>query len=218
MARIVAVANLKGGCGKSTIAVNLAAELAGPRRRIVLVDADTQGTASRWLEQGDMLLRGEPLPLESPRAAERWITRVLGLDADVIVIDCPPHIGAATEAAVGIADLVAVPVSASGADLMATTEALELITRARARRQDGGPLCLLVPSRIDRRTRPGREIEAALKGFREPVGPAVGQRTAFVDAFSAGEAINTYAPRSKAHAEIKALAGAVARRLRHGKA
>ncbi len=59
-----------------------------------IVDADTQGTDSRWLEQGEMLLRGEALPLESPRAAERWIARVLGLDADMIVIDCPPHIGA----------------------------------------------------------------------------------------------------------------------------
>ena len=73
--------------------------------------------------------------------------------------------------------------------------------------------CLLVPSRIDRRTRSGREIEAALKGLGAPVGPAIGQRTACVDAFSDGQAINTYAPNSKAHDEIQVLARAVARRL-----
>jgi hypothetical protein len=39
-----------------------------------------------------------------------------------------------------------------------------------------------------------------------------------VGAFSAGQAVLTYAPKSKAHDEIKALAGAVTRRLRHGKA
>ena len=213
MARIVAVANIKGGTGKSTIAVNLAAELAGARRTVAVVDADAQGTTTAWLAQGDFLVRSESLPLDSTRNAERWIRQVLGLDADLVVIDTPPHVGDAAAAAVGIADLVLVPVTPSGADLVATAEALELIGQARDQRQDGGPACLLVPSRVDRRTRPGREIEAALKGLGEPVGPAIGQRTPFVDAFAAGQTIGAYAPKSKAHDEIKALARAVARRL-----
>ncbi len=213
MARIVAVANLKGGCGKSTIAVNLTAELAGQSRAVALVDADTQGTATAWLAQGGLPVHGEFMPLENPRNTAKWTRQVLDLDAGLVVIDCPPHVGAASVAAVGIADLVLIPVTASGADLVATVEAIELVGQAREQRQDGGPACLLVPSRIDRRTRPGREIEAALKGFGEPIGPAIGQRTAFVDAFSAGEAINTYAPNSKAHDEIQALARAITRRL-----
>lgn len=45
---IIAVVNSKGGVGKTTIAVNLAAALASPRRRVLLVDLDCQASASRW--------------------------------------------------------------------------------------------------------------------------------------------------------------------------
>src|SRR5215468_6977340 len=46
---IIAVLNLKGGCGKSTIAVNLACELASSGSKVLLVDNDSQGTATHWL-------------------------------------------------------------------------------------------------------------------------------------------------------------------------
>ncbi len=50
--RILAVGNLKGGTGKTTVAVDLGCGLARPRREVVLIDADSQGTATAW---GDFL-------------------------------------------------------------------------------------------------------------------------------------------------------------------
>ncbi|MHA1567179.1 MAG: AAA family ATPase [Alphaproteobacteria bacterium] len=214
MAKILTVANLKGGVGKTTLAVNLAGQLSGPRSSVAVVDADAQGSASHWLGHGNVDVDLLVMPLESARGARRWIERVLAIDTEFTVIDCPPHLQAVTEAAIGIADMVVVPVTASGADLIATAKALELVRKARAKRSNGAPKCVLVPSKIDFRTSAGREIGAALKQLGEPVGPAIRQRTAFVDSFTAGQWIGDYAGRGPAAKEIAALVKFIRGRLR----
>ncbi len=208
---IIAVVNLKGGVGKSTIAVNLACELAS-RQSVVVVDADIQGTATNWASGGNLPVRVEALPLDGEPDVDSWVKRVLSLKADHVVIDCPPQIGPATVAATGIADVVLVPVTPSGADLVATASALDLVHDAQAARSDAGPLCLLVPSKVDRRTAAGREITTALERFDEPVGPEVRQRTALVDAFGVDAWIGEYAPHSAARKDFQELAIAVKRR------
>lgn len=204
---IVAVANLKGGVGKSTITFNLACQLAADGASVVLVDADAQGTSAYWANNGVLPIREcRRLPLEPEDDAPRWINEVLSIEAAFVIIDCPPHLAAVTEAAIGISDLVLVPVTPSGADLVATVPALELIAKAQKVRQDGGPKCLLVPSKVDRRTSAGKEIEAALKALHQVVAPAVRQRTAQVDSFTARTWIGDYAPGSQAHDDIEQLA------------
>src|SRR5690349_7914217 len=58
-AAVIAVLNLKGGCGKSTIAINLACELAGASDSVLLLDNDAQGTASHWLSHGRLPVEGQ---------------------------------------------------------------------------------------------------------------------------------------------------------------
>ena len=213
---VIAVANLKGGVGKTTIAVNLACALAG-FEEVVIVDADAQGTASAWASDGNLPVRCDPLPLESSRGADRWVSGVKDLETGTVVIDCPPHLGSVTSAAIGMADLVLVPVTPSGADLTATTDVVDLIVEARSARRGRGPKSLLVPSRVIRRTRVGQDIKQVLRDFGEPVGPIIGQRIAFVESFDTGQWIGDFSPRSQAYKEIKALARAVRRALKRRK-
>ncbi|HET6518926.1 MAG TPA: ParA family protein [Geminicoccaceae bacterium] len=218
MGKTITVGNLKGGTGKSTIAVNLACELAvgRPGRSVLLIDADAQGTATDWLTGGSPppveLLS---MPLMLARDAEAWVPRVLRLRAryDVIVVDLPPQVGSGIASALLLTDLFLVPVTPSGADLRATTKALELLRRARATRGGERPACMLVPSKVDRRTSLGRRATTLLDRFGLTVGPTVRQRAAHVEAFGAGQWIGAYAPGGAAHAELRALARAVERVL-----
>lgn len=211
---VIAVVNLKGGCGKSTIAVNLACELASNSDSVLLLDNDSQGTSSHWTSHGRLPIRGEFMPLENEQDGERMVRALAGRNERYIVLDAPAHVGAATQAAGKIADLVLVPVTASGVDLLATRAAVDLIRQARILRRSGIPRCLIVPSKIDRRTDAGRQIDEQLRGFGETVGPSIHQRTAFVEAFAAGKWIGEYAPQSSAHYDITSLAIAVKRSLR----
>lgn len=204
MGNVVAVGNLKGGTGKSTIAVNLACALQADGRNVVLVDADGQGTASDWHAGHRLPVEVKSWPLGGERDAQKWVGRVLALKAglDDVIIDLPPQVGSGIASALLLADLFVIPVTPSGVDLRATGKALDLLRRARAVRGGDQPACLLVPSRVDQRTAIGRRIRTTLERFGLRVGPAIRQRAAHIEAFDAGAWVGAYAAGSPAHREI----------------
>lgn len=212
MARIVTVANLKGGVGKTTIAVNVACSLPG---RVVLVDADSQASASDWLTEGPVEVMPLPLEAETERDLHAWIARIRATTADYIVIDCPPHLSAATGAAIGLADIVLIPCGPSATDVRATARTVELVRQARKARR-GAPRVLVIPNHADRRTTTGKGMTLALAALDEPVGPMLVTRQAHGDATGSGTWIGGYAPGSPAAKEIADVAQAVARAIGKG--
>jgi chromosome partitioning protein len=206
MGKIIAVGNLKGGTGKSTIAVNLACRLAERQRSVALIDADPQGTAAAWLRDGPPHgLHLAALPLARLEGSA-WADRIgeQRRRHDLTVIDLPPQPAECFEAALGVADLLVVPLTLSEVDLHATARALAVLHRMRKMR-DGRPACLLVPSKVDRRTSLGRQARASLARLGWEVGPALGQRAAHAEAFKTARWIGAHAPDSAAHKEVRML-------------
>lgn len=209
MVLIIAVVGRKGGIGKTTVSVHLAGELAARGCRAALIDADPQGSAAQWAAPGKLLLPVEHLPVTVDKL-KPWVERVRRVDADVVILDCPPHLDAALGAAVGLADLAILPCGPSGLDMMAMGEVLAVVRQARQHRH-GKPAVMIVPNRVDRRTAEGRELVDELEKLGEPVGPALAYRSAFVRAFNTGDTVGAFAPGSAADIEVKALADAIER-------
>lgn len=113
----ILVASSKGGCGKTTIATNLAAYYAQADKNTVLVDTDRQGSSQRWCEK--RVGYGSPvLPISGTRHG--WAARIPA-DAQRVVVDAPAgiRVGELAELVEDVHALV-IPVLPSRIDLEAS--------------------------------------------------------------------------------------------------
>jgi chromosome partitioning protein len=201
---VIGVCGRKGGSGKTTVSVHLAAELVTRGRSVVLVDCDIQGSAAHWAEPGNLPMAVEHRPLEADDQIKEWSAGIRAIKAEILVLDSPPHLNAALGGVIGLSDIAIVPCGPSGLDLMATGETVSLIREIRAVR-GGRPSMLLVPNRIDHRTSAGRELSGLLKEMGEPVAPEIRYRTPFADSFNNGSWVGAFAPGSPSHREMRVL-------------
>ena len=208
--KIIAVAQRKGGVGKTTIAISVAAELRHRRNNVLLVDSDPQQSASQWAEPGCLKFPVHRLVL-GDQPVGHWVKDVRHLASDRLVIDSAPN-DRALGASIALSDLTLIPCTPSGLDIEATIRTLEIIDSVRARRPEPVNV-ILVPNRVDPRTLEGRQLYEELTAFGEPVAQAIGDRSVFVRAFSFGQSIDDFATGSQSHHEIQLLCDLVDRML-----
>lgn len=207
-ARIITLVNQKGGAGKSTVSMALAGELARKGLRVLVIDADPQGTAMRWAAAAP---EEHPFPaaVVSLAAAGAKIPQQIRphlANFDRILIDCPPSVDSPVpSSALLVADIALIPVPPSPADLWATKGAIKLLEQAQAINQslEG----YLLPNRVQR-TALGAEIRGLLSEMGVPVTEsALGHRTAYQEASARGCSITDLGSAAKAAIEeIEALA------------
>ena len=206
-AKIITIAQQKGGAGKTTLAAHLALAWAATCR-VAVIDIDPQASLATWFE-----LRRERLGALAPglevAALGGW--RVAGeverqaRSHDIVVIDSAPHAETEARIAVRAASLVLVPVQPSPMDVWATRPTLELA------RQERVP-ALLVLNRVPARANLTEAMAAELDALGAPVAAAqIGNRVALAAALAEGKGILEAAPHSRAAEEIAALAAEVLR-------
>jgi chromosome partitioning protein len=198
---IISFVNQKGGVGKTTLSVNVAACLATQCGKILLIDADKQGSASTWAG-----LRSEPAFQVVSIARENMAKEALRLatDFDHTVIDGPPHAEQIARSCIIASDVVILPIEPSGLSTWASDLTVRQVSEAQAFK--GNLKCGFVVSRKIGNTVIGRDIRAMAAEAGIPIlATEIEQRVAFAESMTLGKTIFEWNPGSAAAREIECL-------------
>lgn len=201
MGQIILFAQQKGGAGKTMLLTQLAAHWAGQGRRTAIVDLDPQRTASEWHALRPSGRGRVPVGLfESANWRAAADIRKAAGGADLVMIDSPGTAEVLRRVALRAASFCIVPCQPSAADVWACRTTVGLIAAE-------GVAHRVVLNRVPPRSRAADAAAAELAQSGAPVAETtIGARSAFAEAFMAGLGVTEFAPRSRASAEIRALA------------
>lgn len=159
--KVISLANQKGGCGKSTIIMNLALNFALQKKKVVLFDTDPQQSSYETLQvREDKLLKVVAVYSDIYQALEKYEPYY-----DYALIDTPPHETEIVTVSIVCSDLVIIPVQDSPLDIRSTKVTVDLIRKAKMLNPELKSYFLL--SRIQPQTILARELAEILENRYE---------------------------------------------------
>ncbi len=198
MAKVITIAQQKGGAGKTTVAAHVAVALAQKGNRVAVLDIDPQGSLTHWHSIREKKY-GEGYTGLTFASVSGWrvsseVAR-LKKSVDFIIIDSPPHTETEARTAIRAADVILIPVQPSPTDLWATKPTLEIAKAERV------PVKVIL-NRVSANSRMAATIAAELPELCETT---LGNRVLFASSLMEGRAATEVDPNSAAAKEIKAL-------------
>jgi chromosome partitioning protein len=202
---ILTVGNVKGGVGKTSLAVNLTIALSQASRDVLLIDGDEQGTAASFTELRTAA-KGSPgyTAVSLQGASIRTQVRQLSPKYSDIVIDVGGRDNSSLRAALTVADMVLIPVKPRSFDLWGVDQTASLIQEARE--INDRLRAVVVLNEADAQ---GKDNEASIEALQEIAGVEIApvlivRRKAFPNSSSAGLSVLEYDD-PKAREELTAL-------------
>ena len=209
---ILAVTNRKGGVGKTTVAVNLAAGLAtNYKMNCVLIDGDPIGSSTLWLKNtkiSKLDLKRLILPNASNNihhALQTWGVTLsnIALEYDLVILDLPPiDIGVFSELMHQVNNVL-IPVGLSSLEWEATFPLIErVIATSKESDKNKG---IIIPSRIHPQKILPREKIIEVLPQQWTLSPQLSLRTAYQKASELKNWVGNTAKDSPAHKEVNKL-------------
>lgn len=211
-AKIIAVVNQKGGAGKTTTTMQLAGAIARRRyNKVLVVDADPQGSATRWAASAE---DSNPFPASvvglsaANEKVHREVKKFID-DYDFIIIDCPPAADSPVpQSALIIADLALVPILPSPLDMWAAVGIKQVIENASAINE--ALQAILILNQTQAKTTLTQESAEVLSEFGIPLAKTqISQRQIYRQSAAFGVTVHDLPKASAATKEIEALADEV---------
>lgn len=206
--KTIVIANQKGGSGKSTLTVHLAAAAQhagdGP---VIISDTDPQGTAGDWFNQRKKA--GFDAPLYAPLALSELKEKIRALDeagAAYLFIDTAPSVGSVNAELFSVADLILIPLNPTPADLRALVKGLPLIKAS-------GTTFNFILARVRPNLRNNDGTAMALDALGLVLPTRMHERVIYAETFAHGRTAIEIDPKGVAAQEVLSLWSVVKERI-----
>ena len=199
---IIALLNQKGGVGKTTLAIHIAMGLAKNKKKVLLVDSDTQASALDWSAARENETPFSVVGIPKPTLHKEL--RKLEEDYEFIIVDGAPRLYDVARSAIAASDLVIIPVQPSPYDVWSAKEIVDLVNKAKDFEENLKAVFLLNRKIVN--TAIGRDVKEALSEYKLPILKSeICQRVGFAESAGSGQTVLETDPDGLASKEIRKL-------------